>query len=122
MPKSDAQQIHLYIMEDFLPVGMAIVERAKKGGASKIVEAFTSVENPFDQLRLEGSLSAQIVREKLDQIRPGLGNPVVDVTVTPETEEIINSDSLDHKTLVNILNRMDARINAIQSYFDDFKD
>ncbi len=122
MPKSQVENIHLYLIEDFLPIGMAIFNRAKKGGASKIIEGFTSTEHPVNQLREEGFTSARLFREKLDQIRPGLGNPVVEVNASVEPLEVNNTDVSDQKTLINILNRIDARIDAINNHFDKFTD
>ena len=73
--------LRLLVMQDLLPVGMAMIKRAQQGGAEKIVEAFTSSQEPFKDLRVEGEPAAKTVRDQLDQVAPGLGNPVVSVKV-----------------------------------------
>ena len=35
-------QLRLSLMQDVLPVGLAVLERARQGGAGKVVEAFTA--------------------------------------------------------------------------------
>lgn len=73
--------LRLTLMQDVLPVGMAVVERVRRGGPREVVEAFTSTPDPLAQLREEGDSAARAVRESLDQFQPGLGNPVVKVEV-----------------------------------------
>ena len=34
-------QLRLSLMQDVLPVGLAVLERARQGGPGKVVEAFT---------------------------------------------------------------------------------
>jgi hypothetical protein len=74
--------LRLTLMQDVLPVGMAMVERARKGGAAEVIAAFDgSSADPLDRLRQEGEPAASQVRENLDRIQPGLGNPVLKVEV-----------------------------------------
>jgi len=77
-------------MQDILPVGMAVVERARRGGPRQVVEAFTDSDDPLGQLRQEGDPAARAMRESLDQIQPGLGNPVMKVEVRdiPRSEAV----------------------------------
>ena len=35
-------QLRLSLMQDVLPVGLAVLERARKGGPGKVVEVFTA--------------------------------------------------------------------------------
>ena len=79
--------LRLFLMQDILPVGMAIIKRARKGGTSKVTEPFTSSEDPFQVLRKEGETSAKTVREQLDKVSPGLGNPIVSVKVEVERDD-----------------------------------
>ena len=46
-----------------------------------MVEAFTGSSDPLQQLRVEGEAAARSVRDRLDQVSPGLGNPVMAVNV-----------------------------------------
>jgi hypothetical protein len=74
--------LRLTLMQDVLPVGMAVVERARKGGAAEVIAAFDgSSADPLGRLRQEGEPAASQVRDNLDRIQPGLGNPVLKVEV-----------------------------------------
>lgn len=73
--------LRLTIMQDVLPVGLAVVERARKGGPREVLAAFNDTDDPLGQLREEGEPVASQVREGLDRLQPGLGNPVVKVEV-----------------------------------------
>ena len=56
--KSDnpLDQLRLSLMQDVLPVGLAVLERARQGGPGKVVEAFTAgSEDPSADLRQEVS-------------------------------------------------------------------
>jgi glutathione S-transferase len=74
--------LRLTLMQDVLPVGLAMVERVRKGGPQQVMAAFDgSTPDPLDQLRQEGETAASQVREQLDRVSPGLGNPVMKVEV-----------------------------------------
>lgn len=73
--------LRLALMQDVLPVGMAVVERARRAGPQGVVEVFTAGGDPLAQLRQEGEPAARSVRENLDRFQPGLGNPVIKVSV-----------------------------------------
>ncbi|MEN9767679.1 hypothetical protein [Vulcanococcus sp.] len=73
--------LRLALMQDVLPVGMAVVERARRGGARDVADVFSQGADPLGQLREEGEDAARQVRERLDRIQPGLGNPVMKVDV-----------------------------------------
>lgn len=73
--------LRLTLMQEVLPVGMAVVERVRRGGPREVVEAFTASTDPLATLRQEGDGAARAVRDSLDQLQPGLGNPVVRVEV-----------------------------------------
>jgi hypothetical protein len=46
-----------------------------------VIAAFQGDADPIEQLRQEGEVAASQVRERLDRVSPGLGNPVVKVEV-----------------------------------------
>ena len=121
-PKVDT--IHMFFMEDLLPVGIAIIDRVKKGGPSKVVQALTDSNDPIEKLREEGTSSAKLIREKLDKINPGLGNPIVDITTSSNTQsrDNVSLSSLEDPTLINILNRIDKRIDDIKNHIDHSRD
>lgn len=74
--------LRLTLMQDVLPVSLAVVERARRGGASEVMAAFDgSASDPLGRLRQEGEPAASQLRDNLDRIQPGLGNPVMRVEV-----------------------------------------
>lgn len=77
--------LRLALMQDVLPVGLAVVERARKGGPREVLAAFDgSSADPLGQLREEGEPAASQLRDNLDRLQPGLGNPVMKVEVREE--------------------------------------
>ena len=82
--RTNAQRLNalrLKLMQEVLPVGLAVADRARKGGAKDVIAAFQGDVDPIEQLRQEGEVAASQVRERLDRVSPGLGNPVVKVEV-----------------------------------------
>ena len=74
--------LRLTLMQDVLPVGLAVVERARKGGPREVLAAFEGdPSGSLNRLREEGEPVASQVRQTLDRFQPGLGNPVVKVEV-----------------------------------------
>ena len=74
--------LRLTLMQDVLPVGLAVVERARKGGPREVLAAFEGDPSAsLNRLRQEGEPVASQVRQTLDRFQPGLGNPVVKVEV-----------------------------------------
>ena len=75
-----------------LPVGLAVVERARKGGAREVLAALEGNSShpgdPLAVLRQEGEPAASQLRDSLDRLQPGLGNPVMKVEVrdVPQTQ------------------------------------
>ena len=80
-------KLRLRLMQDVLPVGVAVVGRARKGGLKDVVAGFSPAEagtDPLSQLRQEGEPLASQLRQGLDRLSPGLGNPVMKVDVRVE--------------------------------------
>ena len=42
--------LRLTLMQEVLPVGMAVVERARRGGPRDVIEAFTDFSDPLGTL------------------------------------------------------------------------
>lgn len=81
--------LRLTLMQDVLPVGMAVVERARKGGPAEVIAAFDgSAADPLGRLRQEGEPAASQLRDNLDRLQPGLGNPVMKVEVRDVAAEV----------------------------------
>jgi len=112
--------LRLALMQDVLPVGLAIFERVKQGGASKVAEAFSSSDDPLQELKIEGELAAKTVREQLDNVSPGLGNPVVPVKVDIEFRNPEVDPILDQESLLQCLGRIQVDIQELETLlFDD---
>ena len=105
-------QLRLSLMQDVLPVGLAMFERARQGGPGRVAEVFTGVSSdPFAELRQEGEPVARDVREQLDSVSPGLGNPVMPVSVSVE-EPSTAAD--EHDDLNLALQRIEHRLDALR--------
>ena len=82
MAADPLDSLRLALMQDVLPVGLAVVELVRKGGPAEVLAAFDGTSaDPLGQLRQEGEPAASQVRENLDRFQPGLGNPVMKVEV-----------------------------------------
>jgi len=119
MAADPLDSLRLALMQDVLPVGLAVVERVRKGGPAEVLAAFDGTSaDPLGQLRQEGEPAASQVRENLDRFQPGLGNPVMKVEVrdvgaeeTPATP----ADPADPAELLAALERIEARLALLQS-------
>ena len=114
MAKDQLRDLHLFAMESALPVGIGILHNAKTGGLKKIINVFNS-KDPFSEFQVDGEASAKTVRDKIDQLIPGLGHPVVSVDVTVE-ENFTDYEMKDRESLVSILNRIDTQLDQMRQY------
>ena len=112
MAKDQLRDFHLFAMESALPFGMGLIENAKTGGFQKIMDVFKS-KDPFSAFQVEGKTSAKKVRDKIDQLIPGLGYPVVSVDVTVE-ENYQDYESNDQDSLVSTLERIDSELDHLR--------
>ncbi len=117
MAKDQLRDLHLFAMESALPVGMGIIHNAKNGGLQKIINVFKS-KDPFSEFQVDGETSAKTVRDKIDQLIPGLGHPVVSVDVTVE-ENFTDYEMKDRESLVSILNRIDTQLDQMRQYLNN---
>jgi hypothetical protein len=105
--------LRLTLMQDLLPVGMAMVERARKGGPREVLAAFDgNSADPLGQLREEGEPIASQMREGLDRLSPGLGNPVMKVEVRDVAAE--PSSPADAQELSEALQRIASRLEELR--------
>jgi hypothetical protein len=108
--------LRLSLMQEVLPVGLAALERVRRGGPQELIAAFGGVEpDPLERLRQEGEPAASRVRQQLDQVSPGLGNPVMkvevrDVPVEPAEDPVVDApeSSLPDST------ELQARLQSIE--------
>ena len=114
MADDSFDSLRLSLMQDALPVGLAMVDRVRRGGARKVVEAFTGSSDPLHELRVEGESAARSLRDRLDQVSPGLGNPVMAVNVAVDDVVVNSPDPQDQQILLEVLARIDGRLDALQ--------
>ena len=114
MAKDKLRDLHLFAMESALPFGMGIINNARNGGLQKIINVFKS-KDPLSEFQVDGESSAKTVRDKIDQLIPGLGHPVVSVDVTVE-ENYPDYEINDRDSLVSTLNRIDIRLDQLRRF------
>ena len=111
--------LRLALMQEVLPMGLAFVDRVRTDGPAKAVESVASGDDPFGDLRQQGEAAAREVRERLDQISPGLGNPVMSVQVEVdepvEALDRLGSDHGDSSQLQDVLARIDGRLQRLDA-------
>ena len=112
--------LHLSIMQSFLPVGMGVLKKAKTGGFKKVIDLLNS-EDPVSELQVDGETSAKIVRDKLDEWIPGLGNPMVSVDVTVE-ENTSDYEIDEQDPLFLTLTRIDEQLTRLSQYINNDSD
>ncbi len=108
-------------MQEWLPLGMAVVDRARRGGVGAVLEGFTQADDPLDQLRQEGEPAARQLRDSLDRLQPGLGNPVMQVQVRDLEQPPVagaavpeSLDGPDEGDLQGALARMGERLRLLE--------
>jgi len=122
MPDAPFENLRLVLMNEALPIGMAIWKRIEDQGVVSVVDTFSSSEDPFGELKVEGDLDARSLRTKLDQVRPGLGNPVIKVTVAVEDQNSDNQLCLDDDDALKlILTRIGERLDLLEIYLRESK-
>jgi len=104
--------LRLTLMQDVLPVGLAVAERVRRGGPRDVLEAFTGRADPLTQLKVEGEPAASQLRESLDRLQPGLGNPVMKVDVRDVPAEAAAPE--DRQELQQALARIGARLTLLE--------
>ena len=100
-------------------MGLAFVDRVRTDGPAKAVESVARGADPLGDLREQGEAAAREVRERLDQISPGLGNPVMSVQVEVDEpvvpQDSLDSDHSDASHLQDVLARIDGRLQRLDA-------
>ena len=117
MAKDQLRDFHLFAMESALPFGIGIIKNAKTGGLKKVMDVLKS-KDPFSEFQVDGETSAKTVRDKIDQLIPGLGHPVVSVDVIIEENQTDNEMN-DQDSLVSTLHRIDRQLNKLSHYLNN---
>ena len=116
--------LRLALMQDVLPMGLAFVDRVRTEGPAKAVVSVARGDDPLGDLRQQGEAAAREVRERLDQISPGLGNPVMSVQVQvddpAESLDRLDVDAAvsaqrDSQQLNEVLSRIDGRLQRLDA-------
>ena len=87
------QDLRLKLMNDALPLGLGAVNRLRDRGTRDLLNQLRQGKAGLETLQQDGEKSARELRDTLDQVVPGLGNPVVKVSVSEVTEEPDNRSS-----------------------------
>tara|TARA_B100000965_G_scaffold251769_1_gene211812 strand:+ start:541 stop:918 length:378 start_codon:yes stop_codon:yes gene_type:complete len=117
MAKDQLKGLHLFAMESALPFGMGIINNARTGGLQKIINVCKS-KDPFSEFQLDGETSAKTVKDKIDELVPGLGHPVVSVDVSVE-ENYPDYENKDRDSLVSALKRIDNQLDQLRHYLNN---
>ena len=117
---SSINGLRLALMQDVLPVSLALLERVRSTGPRGLVEAFTtsSSGDPLGDLRREGEPAASSVRDQLDRVSPGLGNPIMPVVVEVDDKPHSTDWAADHQELQGVLTRIDKHLNLLKEVFE----
>ena len=109
--------LRLALMQEVLPMGLAFVDRVRTDGPAKAVESVASGDDSLGDLREQGEAAAREVRQRLDQISPGLGNPVmsVQVQVDEPLQPEVAVDQGDSLELQEVLARIDGRLQRLDA-------
>ena len=111
--------LRLALMQEVLPMGLAFVDRVRTDGPAKAVESVARGDDPLGDLREQGEVAAREVRERLDQISPGLGNPVMSVQVEVDEpaapQDSLDSDHSDSSQLQDVMTRIDGRLQRLDA-------
>ena len=111
-------ELRLALMQDVLPMGLAFVDRVRSDGPARAVESLAQADDLLEDLRREGEPAARVLRERLDQISPGLGNPVMSVQVqVDEPVEPLESPAIsnDPQELQEVLARIESRLQRLDA-------
>ncbi|WP_320663533.1 hypothetical protein [Prochlorococcus sp. MIT 1223] len=122
MAEEPLERLRLTLMQDLLPVGIAIFDRVKIKGPRSVLDTLTESTQPLQDLREEGEPLAKSIREQLDKIKPGLGNPIMSVNIEVNEEEVEIEDNENMKPLLHILNNIEHRLNILNGYLQSDTD
>ena len=81
MANNPLQTLRLQVLNEVLPVGLGAMARLRSARANDLFSDLLKGQDGVDNLRQDGEEDARQLRDFLDQLAPGLGNPVVEVDV-----------------------------------------
>ena len=86
MANDPLQSLRLQMLNDVLPVGLGTVARLRSARTKDLLNDLLSGQDGVANLRQDGEDDARQLRDLLDQLAPGLGNPVVEVDVEVQSQ------------------------------------
>ena len=95
MNENNFQNFRIILMQEYLPIGLAIFKKVKAGNIQNIVNSIKDSNFSLANLRSEGEDMAKNVRDQLDQIQDGLGNPAVSVDFKEESNNSKSTSNLE---------------------------
>ena len=119
MTKNFLKDIRFAFMQDALPIGIGIVERFRKKGLGALLDAFTLSDEAINDFRSEGEPVAQSVRDRLDDLNPGLGNPIMSVDVSVEENKPPDLEDEENDSLLKILSQIEQKLELLEDALDD---
>ena len=110
------QNLRLKLMNDALPLGLGVVSRWRDRGTQDLLSQLRQGKTGIEALQRDGEDDARKFRDALDQVAPGLGNPVVKVSVSEVSpKEASASSTNDLQELQDRLLLITDRIAKLKS-------
>ncbi len=116
MDGNPIDEFRLSVMQDALPVGIALFDRFREGGPRRLFDIFRQSDKPLKELQVEGGFGAATLRERLDMIRPGLGNPIMPVKVSIDSKDFDDDD--DYQLLLEHLREIESKLQNLEQILD----
>tara|TARA_Y100001968_G_scaffold63115_1_gene53819 strand:+ start:99 stop:482 length:384 start_codon:yes stop_codon:yes gene_type:complete len=117
--KNFLKDVRFTFMHDALPIGIGIVEQFRKKGFGAVIDAFTFSTEAINDFRNKGEPFAQSVRDRLDDLNPGLGNPVMSVDVSVEENKVPNFEDEENDSLLKTLSQIEQKLKLLDNALDD---
>ena len=121
MANDPLQSLRLQMLNDVLPVGLGAVARLRSARAGDLVNDLFKGQDGVANLRQDGEDDARQLRDLLDQLAPGLGNPVVEVDVEVQSRPADSSgpEEEDIQDLQERLAAMAGRVAQLKTALTD---
>ena len=106
MVNDPLQSLRLQMLNDVLPVGLGAVARLRSARAADLFNDLVKGQDGVASLRQDGEDDARQLRDFLDQLAPGLGNPVVEVDVEVQSQSADPSGKEEGEDLQELQERL----------------
>lgn len=106
MANDPLQSLRLQMLNDVLPVGLGAVARLRSARTKDLLNDLLSGQDGVANLRQDGEDDARQLRDLLDQLAPGLGNPVVEVDVEVQSQSSDPSGQEEEEDIQELQERL----------------